>query len=60
MTFLERKPGNSYDWPKNPDVDHVTADNIIAGPIKLSGPPPFTITGGENAMKKFNAFKKQK
>ena len=58
MTFMERKPANSYNWLKNKqDIDNVSVQYIFAGPINMKGTTPFHIEGVDEAYKQYLKFK---
>ena len=58
VKFLERKPGGVYTWPNTENIDVVTAEEIICGPIKVTGIIPYQIEGVEKLTKEFLSYKK--
>ena len=59
VKFLERKPGETYDWPKKDKVEYVNWDQFIFGPIKIKGHLPFHIPGVTSVMKDYLKFIKE-
>ena len=59
MTFMERKPANSYNWLKNKqDIDNnVPVQYIFCWPNKYEGVTPFHIEGVDEAYKQYLKFK---
>ena len=57
MKFLKRYTNDRYDWPKKDQIEAITPEQIVCGPIKLSGSLPFTIKGVVKAEKLFRAHK---
>ena len=56
VKFMTRKTDTKYHWPQQDKIEDVHPQQIICGPIKLTGSLPFKIIGVEQVLKDYNMY----
>ena len=53
---MTRKTDAKYHWPQQDKIEDVHPQQIICGPIKLTGSLPSKIIGVEQVLKDYNMY----